>query len=113
MHRLKNENVAKLVHGELCLKYKHSKEQALYCKYTIGSVFENNVCRNLLTDRNIQHNRPVFDKIENRMLLIDIAIPASTKIEKSTCTNKEIPTFDVGGKTNMESSSNSSDSHRI
>ncbi|MBV2145489.1 MAG: hypothetical protein KTM48_01965, partial [Wolbachia endosymbiont of Pissodes strobi] len=86
----RHNDVAKILHAEISLKYGCTEENPPYYKYTATPVLENNECkiywdRDVLTDRTILHNRPdicVLDKKENTMLLIDIAIPAPSNVHK-------------------------------
>lgn len=86
----RHNNVARILHGEIAVKYGCLEEAPPYYKYTPESIVENDVCRiywdrDLQTDRTIQHNRPdivVLDKKENIMYLIDVAIPAPVNVDK-------------------------------
>lgn len=86
----RHNNVAKIIHTELSLKYKCINERIPYYNYVPMNVLENDACklywdREILTDRTVQHNRPdicLLDKLKKEIYLIDIAVPAPTNVNR-------------------------------
>lgn len=89
----RHNQVAKLIHRELALKYKLIREETTppYYKYNPEPVLETREYilywdRPVITDRTIDHNRPdiiLIDKKEKTANIIDIAIPASHNVIKT------------------------------
>lgn len=94
----RHNSVAKIVHMELSVKYDCSNVRIFYCKYTPKTVQDNDTCkmysdREILTDRSVQHNQPdicLIEKQNSRMIITDIAIPASANKEKKHMEKMEI-----------------------
>lgn len=86
----RHNNVARIVHRELCLQYGLVSKSVAYYIYTPERVLENDKClvywdREILTDRTVQHNRPdifLHDKTTNRIYLIEVSVPAPVNIER-------------------------------
>jgi hypothetical protein len=86
----RHNNVAKIIHIELGLKYGYVTEKQPYYRYTPQEFIENERCKvywdkNILTDRTTPHNKPdicLLDKTENKVYLIEVAIPAPANVDK-------------------------------
>ncbi|CAH1110291.1 unnamed protein product [Psylliodes chrysocephalus] len=90
----RHNNVAKIIHDEVCYKLQLSEAKTPYYKYTPDTIKENDEYkvywdREIQTDRQVQHNRPdilINNKKTNEILLVDIAVPAPLNMQKK---NKE------------------------
>lgn len=88
----RHNDVAKIVHRELSIKYGFIETREPYYKYRPTPVLESEKAtiywdRSLLTDRPLpdNHNKPdifLWDKTNNIILLIDIAIPTPKNIHR-------------------------------
>lgn len=87
----RHNNVAKIIHQELCLKFKILKTMCEYYKYEPKQVEENDEVKlywdlPIITDRTVQNNRPdivVWHKRKKSVFLIDITIPLDDNIAKA------------------------------
>ncbi|CAH1108044.1 unnamed protein product [Psylliodes chrysocephalus] len=86
----RHNNVAKILHIEICYKLKVIDCKTPYYKYNPKNVAENNNFmvywdREIQTDREVIHNRPdilIFDKQTKEITIIDISVPAPANIHK-------------------------------
>ena len=84
-----HDNVAQIIHWEICKKYGLSRAEHWYNHKPEG-VAENETIKvlwdiNINTDYEIEHRRPgivVELKSEKGCLIIDIAVPRDTRIQK-------------------------------
>lgn len=80
--------VAKIIHAELCKMYGHAEQITLYYRYIPKTIVENGSSRiywdrNVLIDRTVHSQRPdicLSDKVNKKVLLINVAIPTSANI---------------------------------
>lgn len=87
----RHNNIAKVLHAELSLKFGLTHKSKPYHTYSPESVKENNDVKMywdlpIITDRAIAHNRPdilLFNKIENKVLLLDISVPLDENVGKA------------------------------
>lgn len=97
LYTMRHNNVAKIIHQQLALKYNLLNEFLPYYKYNPVSVLENQRYklywdRVIITDVTVPANRPdvvIYDKELKKVHLIDIAVPLnhnlrSTFVEKIT-----------------------------
>lgn len=85
----RHNDIAKIIHIELCVKYNLMQGKKPYYRYIPESIMENEKVkiywdRTLYTDHSIQHNRPdicVLNKDKNILTIIDVAVPAPVNIE--------------------------------
>lgn len=86
----RHNEVAKIIHQELTLRYKHTATRVPYYKYTPETIHSNNDNKlfwdsTVYTDRTITHNRPdimVLEKTTKTLCIIDIGIPLDDNLEK-------------------------------
>lgn len=86
----RHDNVAKIVHQQICKTYTSIQQSVPYYKYTPENIIETPSCkiywnRTILTDVTIQHNRPdivLKDKETKTTYLIDIAVPTVSNLQK-------------------------------
>lgn len=86
----RHNNVAKIIHREICSHYTLLENTTAYYKYQPDSIKENDAClvywdRELLTHMPVQHNRPdifVHDKKKKKVFIIDIAVPTAANIQR-------------------------------
>lgn len=86
----RHNNVAKIIHDELCVRYGLVQQHQPYYRYHPESVLENETCkiywdREILTDRAVQHNRPdicILNKVEQRVVFVEISVPSPVNIQK-------------------------------
>lgn len=79
----RHDNVGKVIHQEICARYKLIKERSPYYKYSPDSVLENSEVKvywdmSIITDRTVTHNRPdivLTNKKEKKVIFIEISIP--------------------------------------
>ena len=90
----RHNNVGKILHQDLALRYKLISKYTPYYKYEPPPVLENlNAVlywdRTIITDRTILANRPdivLFDKMENNIDIYDVAIPLNHNIQTTIST---------------------------
>lgn len=84
----RHNNVAKIIHNLLALKYNLATEDVPYYKYQPPSVMESSTItlywdRELQTDHPITNNRPdifIFERDKEAITLVDVAIPTPNNI---------------------------------
>ncbi|KAL0274582.1 UNVERIFIED_CONTAM: hypothetical protein PYX00_002681 [Menopon gallinae] len=90
-YKHRHDQVAKIVHQKLALKYGLLSEQKPYYKYRPETVLENETHkllwdRAILTDKTTPCNRPditLVDKAAKTTLLIDIAVPNTHNLQQA------------------------------
>jgi len=78
----RHNNVAKILHKKLALKYSILNESTSYCKYNPSKVLENNLAclcwdRGIIIDKIVLHYCPditLFEKTNKIFYLIDISV---------------------------------------
>jgi hypothetical protein len=86
----RHDNVARVIHQQLCKKYGVSAEMKPYYMYEPNSVVETTTVkiywnRSIVTDQYVPNNRPdivLMDKQTRYTFIIDIAIPLGTNLNK-------------------------------
>ena len=86
---MRHDNVAKMLHLKLCEKWGFNKTQKWYI-HKPEKVLESENCKILWdfpiqTDKTLEHDQPditVIDKKNKKCILIDLACPFDTRIEK-------------------------------
>lgn len=89
LHR--HNQVAKIIHQQLALKYKLVDSEVPYYKYVPDPVLENDHVtlywdRSIITDRTIVANKPdivVIDRLARRTMIVDITIPHDENLVKA------------------------------
>lgn len=87
----RHNNVAKVIHQELCLKWGLTNVRTPHYKYEPDPVKENYQAKiywdqTIVTDRAVQHNRPdimFLDKQLKKVWLLDISVPLDDNIGKA------------------------------
>jgi hypothetical protein len=90
-YRARHNNVAKIFHEKLALKYFIQKKSTSYCKYNPSKVLENNLAclywdRGILVDKIVLHYRPditLFEKTNKIFYLIDVRVTNSDNLQTS------------------------------
>lgn len=93
-YKARHDNVAKIIHQALARKYGIIKESVPYYKYTPAKVLENDAVkiywdRGIITDKQINHNRPdltLIQKSTRTTYFVDIAIPATANLQTTQTT---------------------------
>ncbi|CAB3260828.1 unnamed protein product [Arctia plantaginis] len=88
LHR--HNQVARIVHQQLALKYHLVNLEVPYYRYVPDPVLENGRAtlywdRSIITDRTIVANKPdivVIDRLERRAMIVDIAVPHDENLVK-------------------------------
>ncbi|KAL1448377.1 hypothetical protein WDU94_008928 [Cyamophila willieti] len=94
LHR--HNQVAAIIHQQICSNLKLLEEKAPYYKYKPAAVLESTrytvyYDRSVITDRTVSNNRPdiiVHDKQQKSAFLVDIAIPNTHNIESTIVEKK-------------------------
>ena len=112
LHR--HNQVARIIHQQLALKYKLVESEVPYYKYVPDPVLENDHVklywdRSIITDRTIVANKPdivMMDRSARRVMIIDVTIPHDENLVKAE-KEKQIKYLDlaheVRGMWNMNS----------
>ncbi|XP_030760434.1 uncharacterized protein LOC115885612 [Sitophilus oryzae] len=87
----RHNDIAKLIHSEICHLKKLSSSTTPYYKYTPQAVVENDNWKiywdtSIITDKEITHNKPdilLIDKKQKIAQLIDIAVPLDDNLGKT------------------------------
>lgn len=87
----RHNQVAKIVHRHLALKYKLVSKTDPYYKYLPPAVLESGECtlywdRPVITDKTVDHNRPdilLINKKEKKAIIVDIAVPLTQNVRKA------------------------------
>lgn len=90
----RHNNVAKIIHQQLALNFKLLESYTPYYKYEPQNVLDNQKFkiywdREIRTDVTILANRPdivIYNKEEQHIWIIDVAVPLSNNIEKTYAT---------------------------
>ncbi|XP_039286319.1 uncharacterized protein LOC120351835 [Nilaparvata lugens] len=90
-YMLRHNNVAKIVHLELQIKFWNIAEVLPYYNYQPPPLVEFNHVKiywdvQMITDRRVVHNKPdilVLDQLEKRAYIIDIAVPSDENAQKT------------------------------
>ena len=85
----RHDQVAKIIHWKLCEKFEFERGERWY-DHQPEAVLENEKCKilwdfSIQTDHKLEHNKPdivVVDKSNYSALIIDIACPFDTRVEK-------------------------------
>ena len=85
----RHNQVAKIVHQDLAIRYGLLNEQLPYYRYEPQSVLENSKAKlywdkEIRTDKTVAHNRPdiaLVDKHQNKAYIVDIAVPLTHKLQ--------------------------------
>lgn len=88
-YKERHDLIAKIIHREIGIKYKLTKDPLPYYKYTPTTILENEKYKlywdvTLQTDKTVKHNRPditLFDKENKETYLIEIGIPADHNLK--------------------------------
>ena len=89
LHR--HNQVARIIHQQLALKYQLVDSEVPYYKYVPDPVLENDHVtlywdRSIITDRTIVANKPdivVIDRLARRAMIVDITIPHDVNLVKA------------------------------
>lgn len=90
-YKFRHDQVGKIIHQELALKYKLKEHKVNYYQYEPTVILKNENYemywdRTIITDRRLDHNRPdivVKKEREKEVLLIDIAISNNNNLEQT------------------------------
>lgn len=90
-YKFRHDQVGKIIHQELALKYKLIEHKVNYYQYEPATILENNEYemywdRTIITDKRLEHNRPdivVKKKKENEVLLIDFAVTNNNNLTQT------------------------------
>lgn len=90
-YKHRHDEVGKIIHQEIALKYKLIKEKNRYYQYTPEKILENKDYelywdRSILTDKHLEHNRPdiiLLKKQEKEAIFIDVAITNDNNMVKT------------------------------
>jgi len=85
----RHNQVAKIIHQELAIRFGLVQEPLPYYRYEPQSVLENNKAKiywdkEIRTDKTVVHNRPdilLVDKQQDKAYIIDIAVPLTHKLQ--------------------------------
>ncbi|XP_054157466.1 uncharacterized protein LOC128955815 [Oppia nitens] len=85
----RHNQVAKIIHQELAIRFGLTKEPLPYYRYEPQSVMESNRAKlywdkEIRTDKTVAHNRPdivLVDKHQDKAYIIDIAVPLTHKLQ--------------------------------
>jgi len=85
----RHNQVAKIIHQELAIRFGLVQEPLPYYRYEPQSVMENNKAKiywdkEIRTDKTVAHNRPdilLVDKHQDKAYIIDIAVPLTHKLQ--------------------------------
>lgn len=95
-YKQRHDQVAKILHQKLAIKYKLKTQKEKYYQYEPRAVLENAKHkiywdRTIITNKTMKHNRPditLIDKAHKIVYLVDIAVPNSNNVQK-TCEEKK------------------------
>lgn len=93
-HKNRHDDVAKVFHQEIMIKYGKLTEKMPYYKYQPKDQFENDEVRvywdkTIITDKQVLHNRPdilLIQKLKKEAQIIDITIPNDHNIGEARTT---------------------------